>query len=53
MAPVPTRFRGDVAVAGGRISEVGHVTAGLAANGVEVDGQGSDVMPRVDRHPCP
>jgi N-acyl-D-amino-acid deacylase len=34
-------FRGDVAVADGRISEVGTVTAGLASDGVEVDGDGA------------
>ena len=44
-------FRGDVAVAGGRISEVGQVTAGLAANGVEVDGQGATLCPGlIDTH---
>ncbi|MEC8047958.1 MAG: D-aminoacylase [Pseudomonadota bacterium] len=44
-------FRGDVAVAGGRISEVGQVTAGLTANGVEIDGEGATLCPGlIDTH---
>ena len=44
-------FRGDVAVADGRIAEVGEVTAGLRVDGVEIDGEGATLCPGlIDTH---
>ena len=44
-------FRGDVGVADGRISEVGAVTSGIAAAGVEIDGGGASLCPGlIDTH---
>ena len=44
-------FRGDVAVADGRIAEVGVVTGGVHAQGVEIDGDGATLCPGlIDTH---